>query len=225
MIAELIDKSDNWELIADQIAAILANETASQQALATAANKDPALWKLRVFSDRANPFSEFIDSPDGQTVQDRTPIVNVAFDSATFDASASNVVERQKAVGTFNIDCFGCGISQDNATGGHVSGDEDAADESARAVRLVRNILMAGEYTYLGMRGVVWKRFPAAITTFQPAIDSRPVERVMGARFALTVEFNEFSPQVQPVTLELLTATVKRAENGEVFLVAQYPGS
>jgi hypothetical protein len=62
-------------------------------------------------------------------------------------------------------------------------------------VRLARNIIMAGAYTYLGLRGLVWKRFPQSISMFQPQIENRAVQRVVGARLALQVHFNEFSPQ------------------------------
>lgn len=42
----LIDKQDSVEIIRDQIAAILVQEIANQQALAIADSKDPALWTL-----------------------------------------------------------------------------------------------------------------------------------------------------------------------------------
>lgn len=105
-IASLIDKQDTVEIIRDQIAAILALETTAQQALATAAAKDPDLWKLRIYQERANPWENLPSKTD-----DRSPVVNVWWDSSTFDMSASNIVERQKSSATINIDCYGYGIS------------------------------------------------------------------------------------------------------------------
>jgi len=54
LITTLVENLDNSELICDQIAAILATESAAQQALATLAGKNPKLWKLRVFAERTN---------------------------------------------------------------------------------------------------------------------------------------------------------------------------
>ena len=133
-----------------------------------------------------------------------------------------NVVERQAHEAVYNIDCYGVGFSRDDPGGGHIPGDKDAALITQRAIRLVRNILMAADYTYLGLRGTVWRRWPQSITVFQPQIDSRPVSHVVGARIALRVEFNELSPQVTPETLELLTVDVKRTEDGEIVLEADY---
>jgi len=220
LITELIDKTDNSELVRDQIAAIIAVEAAAQEALATAAGKDPRLWRLRTFLERSNPWSEFQEDVADQA--DATPIVNVSFESASADMSASNVVERQKMAGSFNVDCYGYGLSAAEDDGGHVAGDEAAALEAQRAVRLVRNILMAGHYTYLGMRGVVWKRWPQSVTAFQPAIDGRTVQQIVACRLVLQVEYSEFSPQVQGEELELISATVKRAETGEIYITADY---
>lgn len=216
-IAALIDKQDNFEVIRDQIAAILATEVASQMALATAGGKDPDDWKLRIFSERSNPWEQLLNE---QT--DRSPIVNVWFDNSNFDPAASNISERQKTEGVFNIDCYGYGISSDEMGGGHNPGDKEAAFEVHKALRLVRNILMAAEYTYLGLRGVVWQRWPQSITVFQPQLDGRQMQQIVGARLAFRVVFNEFSPQVPAETLELVSVDVMRTEDGEIVVEADY---
>lgn len=216
-IASLIDKQDTVEIIRDQIAAILALETTAQQALATAAAKDPDLWKLRIYQERANPWENLPSKTD-----DRSPVVNVWWDSSTFDMSASNIVERQKSSATINIDCYGYGISANDPAGGHTAGDRNAAEAVQRAVRLVRNILMAGEYTYLGLRGVVWQRWVDSIAIFQPQQDNQNVHHIVGARLAFRVDFNEYSPQVEPVTLELLSVDVKRTEDDQIVVEADY---
>jgi len=217
MIAELIDKQDTFEVIRDKIALILATETASQQALATASAKDPALWKLRVYTERANPWEAWLNS---QT--DRSPIVNVWYDSSNFDPSAGNIVERQKAEAVVNIDCYGFGMSADNPVGGHTPGDEEAAFAVQRAVRLVRNILMAGEYTYLGLRGTVWQRWPQSVSIFQPMQGDQAVQQIVGARVALRVQFSEFSPQVSGDVLEYVSTEITRSADGEILINADY---
>ena len=227
-ITTLIDKRDTFEIIRDELAAILRVESAAQEALATSAGKDPANWKLRIFLERSNPWEEFQEPsevPEGEPLPDVPPIVNVSFENLTFDMNASNTVERQKATATYNIDCYGYGVAADNPDGGHIPGDEDASLDCQRAVRLVRNVLMAGAYTYLGLRGTVWRRFIQSVTMFQPTANEQPVQQVKAARVALQVEFNEFSPQVEGTPLELISVQVKRdEESGEIFLTATYSG-
>ncbi len=217
MITTLIDKQDSFEIMRDQIAAILKLETSNQQTLATAAAKDPNLWKLRIFSERSNPWQQFDDLP-----ADTSPLVNVTYEDSNFDASGSNIMERQKTTGVFNIDCYGYGVSSDNIAGGHNPGDQVAALEVQRALRLVRNILMAAEYTYLGLRGQVWQRWIRTIQTFQPQLENQQANQIVGARISFQVIFNEFSPQVALETLELVSLDVFRAETGEILLEADY---
>ena len=216
-IASLIDKQDNFEIIRDQIAAILVIEVASQMALATAASKDPDDWKLRIFTERSNPWEQLLNEQI-----DVSPIINIWFDNSNFPQNGSNVKDRQKTEGTFNIDCYGYGVSEDLPLGGHTPGDQESAFEVQKAIRLVRNILMAAEYTYLGLRGTVWQRWPQTINIFQPEINSDQIQKMTGARIALSVTFNEFSPQVVAETLEFLSIAVKRVEDGEVVINADY---
>lgn len=217
VLATLIDKQDNVEIIRDQIAAILVAEVANQMALAILAAKDPANWKLRIFTERSNPWEQFLND---QT--DRSPLVNIWVDTMSYDPKASNVMERQKTEAVYNIDCYGYGQSADLPAGGHTPGDQEASFEVQRALRLVRNILMAAENTYLQLRGLVWTRWPQSITIFQPQLGENTVQQVVGARLAFRVGFNEFSPQVVPETLELLAVDVIRAEDGEILLEADY---
>ena len=66
MTLPLIDKQDSFEIVRDQIAAILKTEITSQIALATTAGKpNPDDWKLRIFSERANPWEQFLNGPTG----------------------------------------------------------------------------------------------------------------------------------------------------------------
>lgn len=221
LIIELIDKRDSSEIIRDQIAAILVVESARQQALAAAAaGKDPKQWKLRVFLERSNPISEWVDCPD--PIDDPSPIISVRLDRVDYDMRASNVVERQKATGIFHLDCYGYGVSSSDGGEGHEPGDMRGALEAQRAARLVRNILCAGAYTYLGLRGVVWRRWPQSIQMLQPPAEERSVQHIGAARFELQVEFNEFSTQVEGELLELISVTVLRRETGEIYLTAQY---
>lgn len=216
-IQVLIDKQDNFEIIRDQIAAILVLESASQQALAVLAAKDPDDWKLRVFTERSNPWELF----QGEGAE-QTPIINIWYGSSNFDKKSSNAVERQHSNSVFNIDLYALGVSRDVPAGGHIPGDEDAAIRVQAAIKLVRNILMASNYTYLELRGLVWGRWPQSINVFQPQIEGKQAQQVIGARIVLDVDFNEFSPQYVPETLEHVAIDVKRTEDGEIVLEADY---
>ena len=216
-IPTLIDKQDSFEIVRDQIAAILKLEVVSQMQLAVDAGKDPALWDMRVFTERSNPWEQFLND---QT--DKSPLVNVWYDNSNFNQSKSNILERQASETIYNIDCYGYGLSRDDVGPGHTPGDREAAFEVQKALRLVRNILMAAEYTYLGLQGLVWQRWPDSVTVFQPQIDANQIQQIVGARISFRVIFNEFSPQVASNPLELLTVDVLRTEDGEIVLETDY---
>lgn len=216
MITTLIDKRDNVEIVTDQIGMILTNELQNQRTLAMAAGAEPALWTLNIYTERANIWEQVLNA-----TTDRTPIVNVWFDTSSYNQANSNISERQQTEATYNVDVYGLGLSRSNSTG-HVAGDEDAAREVMRAARLIRNILMAASNTYLLMQGTVWQRWVSSITKFQPQLDDRAVQHVHGARISLTVKMNEFSPQVEPVRLEQVALDVFRREDGALITEADY---
>lgn len=217
MIDALIDKQDNFEIIRDQIAAILATEVDSQKALATAAAKDASLWDFKVYTERSNPWENYLND-----TAELTPTVNVWYDNSNFMDTSSNIVERQTTEAIFNIDCYAVANSSGNIAGGHNPGDQGAAFAVQRVIRLVRNILMAAEYTYLGLRGLVWQRWTQTVTVFQPQQDRGNVRPVIAARIGFKVKFSEFSPQISGPGLELLSTTVKRTEDGQIVIRADY---
>jgi len=218
-IQSLINKVDNVELIRDTLAAILVVESASQQALAVVATLDPRLWALAVYLERSNPWSSYLDAPDQI---DAPPIVNVSFDSTSFDRSGGNVFERQRGNMTFNVDVYGYGLAADDGADGHVAGDQAAALNCMRATRLVRNIIMASEYTYLGLQGLVGRRWINSVTTFVPPIDGKAAQQVIATRLAVEVLANEFAPQYEGEILELINVRVKREFDGAVMLIADF---
>jgi hypothetical protein len=212
MIDALIDKTDVFEQVRDGLAAILAAESASQQALASAAGKDPALWKLRVYSERSNPWEAWLNG-----AEDPSPIVNIWLDNAQIDAAASNQIERQQVDATFNIDIYGYGESAETVAG-HTPGDEAAAKEAHRAARLVRNILMSDQYVFLNAQGTVSRRWLHSISAFQPQQSAESVQKIVGCRLAFRVVFNEFSPQNTPETLQFVSVDIVQADDGEIML-------
>lgn len=216
MIDSLIDKRDTFEIIRDQIALILASETANQQALATAAGEDPADWELKIYEERANPWEAFQDAP-----ATAPPIINVWFETASLNSSASNVMERQDMRGTFNVDCYAY-ASATESEGGHVPGDEAAALAAHKAARLVRNILSAATYTYLGLQGTVNEKRITNVTAFQPAQQTNSMQQVLAVRLTLTCRYNEFSPQVEGTSMEFLHIDTYRLEDGSLYFDLDY---
>jgi len=212
-ITTLIQGKDTFEMVRDKIAAILVTESANQVALATSSGEpDPQQWALKVYTERAAPW-------DNYTTGDI--IVNVWFDTANVDTSASNTVQEQTMRGTFNIDVIGFARSKSNGAG-HTPGDMQAAFNAARGVRFVRNILMAGQYTYLDMRPIVGQRMPTSISSFQPQLNTNDHVNAVGARMSLDVRYSEFSPQYEPVDIEQLSVELQRAEDGLVYAVVEY---
>ncbi len=233
LITTLIDKLDNSERICDQIGAILLLESLNQQVLATNAGKDPQLWKLRVFTEQSTAWEQFQTPPDASDPSaelefDGTPIVNVSFDQETFDGAKGDHHERQAADATFFVDCFGLGISADDPNGtGHFGGDALASVEAKRAARLVRNIVMSAAYITLGFplkpNPVIWKRWVQSIQVQAVAGSERIAQNICGARLTLAVTFNEFSPQFEAQPLLLVSTLTRRADNGEIFIAADFP--
>lgn len=226
-ITKLIDKVDTFEAVRDQLGAILVTEEANQRALAIAANKDPDLWAFKTFTERSNPWGEYLDPEEGEQTDAnvrarKLPIVNVWFDNTQIALAGSSLVDRQKYTGIFNIDCYGCGTSIESPDG-HVPGDARAAQEVQRTARLVRNIVMAAPYLYLQMQKTVGRRWVQGIQSFQPQMEGRGVQHVAGARLALHVDFNELSPQVEGELLELVSAGVSRRADGLLYLTANFP--
>lgn len=213
-ITQLIDKLDTFEIVRDKIAVILADESAMQVQLATTAGKpDPTQWALKVYTERATPWDNNSDDE---------VIVNVWFDTTSVDESASNSVRNQTMRGTFNIDVIGFAASKPDGSGGHVAGDAQAALNAQRGLRLVRNIIMASTYTYLDLRGMVGQRMPQSISAFQPQLNGKPTLHAVGTRLAMGVRYEEFAPQYEPATLQELSVTIERAEDGSVLAELEY---
>ncbi len=224
MTIPLIDKQDNFEIVGLQIAAILAQETIDQQALALAAAKDPELWKFDVFSEKFNPLGMF------QNNKNPTTVVNVWYDTSNFNPANGDVVGRQKDDAVFNIDVYTAVAATDNPSGGHNPTDESTVLALHRIIRLVRNIIMHPDNTYLKLTQVVgsktgnlvWRRWINSKEKFQPQIGDRPVENVIACRISLSVSFNEIPVIETFEELEVVGITAKRAIDGKIILEADY---
>jgi len=220
MIQNLIDKTDNFEIVRDKIAQILADEVASQKALAIADSKDPLLWDLNIYIERNNPWEKWLNQND-----DVAPIVNVWFENYNTD-DGSTILSSQSVISSkYNIDIYGLGVSKNNSGGGHYAGDEESARAVQNAFKLVRNILMSSTYTYLDLRGTVSQRKILSVTAFQPEQQSGQTiqaQRVQAIRLVLDVRLIEYSPQYEGETLEYISNDIKRDSDGAIIAQADY---
>ena len=178
---------------------------------------DPHDYRFRVFTGRCNPIGNWIEGPDLDT-DAAQPIIHVWFERHRFERDKSDVIESQRGPATFFVDCFGYGKAK-GSEAGHTPADVKSEAEADWALTLVRQILCAAVYTYLDLQGTVGERFPESVDFFRPTIgENQPVQHVAAYRLTLAVELAETSPQVTGEPLETITHTVKRQEDGEVFL-------
>ena len=221
MPLSLIDKKDNFELVRDEIAAILAKETANQQAEATLAGKDPNLWKFDVFIERSRIWESLLET--GIPV---FPVVNISVDSETVSHDQSfNALHQTMEPGIFNIDIFAGGINTKLAGTGFISGDRQASLDCQRIARLIRNILFSvtpdttlpGEdYTFLNMRGVVGYRRLQNIQFFDLKVKDTPAVSIKTATIALAVKYIETSLEGPSNDFDLIQAETTTSDGGQV---------
>ena len=213
----LINKQDFSEIVRDQIGLILVDEVANQMALAIAATEDPALWDLKIYLERHNPIEDWLN-PDIETatLSELAPVVNISYDAASVDLSQSDHIETQKYIGTFNIDVYAMGLSQDQVTG-HIPSDKDSSYKVQAAVRLVRNILMASTNIQLQLPEIVHDRMIQSMTMQPLAPEVVGVQQISGARLVFEVGYRELSPQFVGGTLEEINLKLCRAEDGSLL--------
>lgn len=185
MAIPLIESLDGFEAVRNAIANILVTESALQEALATAAAKDPAEWALDVYVERVNPWELYRDDDDA-AIQ----VVNVWYESSTTDKAASNNTTRQMADSTFNIDCMAYAVTEETA-GGQTSGDQASFERAQKVARLVRQILMDPSYIRLGIPPIVSTRWVGTRRSFQPTSGGIPVAHVAGVQIQLDVKHSE----------------------------------
>jgi len=222
VLQTLIDKQDNSEIIRDQIGVILVEELANQQVLAAAAAKDPTDWEMKVYLERHNPIEDFLNTdPESIDLSDFVPRVNVSIDKADLELAKSDYIEEQGFVGKYLIDVYGFGMAQ-NQVVGHQPGDEKSAFEAQRAIRLVRNILMASTNIQLQLPTIVCDRMSTQLKFMPMKIEVSTVHQITAGRLTLEVNYREQSPQYQSVPLAQVDVLVCRAEDGSLLQQLTY---
>jgi hypothetical protein len=223
-ISTLIDQPDAFEQVRDQIAFILATDSAGQQTLANAAGENPDDWELLVYTERSAPWETYLNKAPNLM---SAPIVNVWYEGGSFDGTKGNVVSRQHHEATYNVDVYGfASVSLDPSDPSmHRAADSEAAFAAQRGARLCRNILMASQNTYLQLpRPGVWRRWITGIQAFQPQLSDDNALRPFAMRLSMQVGFNEFSPQYEGSILDEVRVIVYRDPDGKVLAEADFIG-
>lgn len=222
VLPALIDKQDAFEIVRDQVALILFENAAAQVVLATTAGKaTPQDWALDVFTERSNPWELFTNQPQ-QVTPNQVPIINVWFESGGFDKSKGDPVKQQAHGVLINVDVYGWGLAADDGGTGQIPGDAQASENAQRATRLVRNILMSAENTYIQLQGLVWSRWVESITAFQPQLGAEAAHQIAGMRLSLRVECTETAQQVTGQALELINIDIFRDSDNKLVAEADY---
>lgn len=203
----LLSKPDNIEIIRNRITSILTTETENQTALAEAADaEDKNDYRITVHTGQSGPW---ITAPENAGA-DGSSVINISLDSVKQQSHPGGTVNEKKYTASFFIDCYGFS----NAAGTPDSNTR-AAGRAWKTARIVRNILMSGFYTNLGLRGTVKKREITGMKTEVPENTLNPDISVMYCRITFTVDYIEESPQAEPVPLERI-AFESPDNNGEI---------
>lgn len=184
----------------------------------TVTRYDPTAWDFRVYTGRATPWQNWLESPDNDETNAR-PIVHITVDRQSFDKSRSNTFSRQQGPVRYFVDCYGYGKAEADGSG-HTPGDTLAETQADWALTLVRKIIMSAVYHQLAMVGYVASRWPESVDPFQPQIaEGVFAQNIFAYRLTLEVDVNEFSPQVTGEPCEGIITTI-RGDDGEILLTA-----
>jgi hypothetical protein len=199
-ISELLSTPDNVEKIRDMIAYILKLELTRQYEFALDAGlADAEDYRVAVYLEANRPWQS-------TEMGGVFPLVDVQLmEYKPLAGNSGSSVSRKNYTAQFAIDCYARGRPD---APDHFD-DADATIRAWKVGRVVRSILMAGQYTYLGMRDVVSKREIVEAQTGRPSdatMDDSAVA-VTVCRLVLAVDFYEDSPQAAPTELEGMTFT------------------
>jgi len=202
VIGEIIPESA-YELVRDQVVAIIVAEFSRQRTLATGALRD---WYdsffdadgLKIFVERGTPF----DSSELNAI-------NVYFGSENMGSGTVLAVDGSVKIA---VDVVGasCGSRA-------MRGDERSARIVQRVAGVIRRILMHPQYVVLGMVGTVHGRKVSAISMGEPSA-LKDAEFTIGCGLALDVSVTEkLGTSVSGVLCESTNLTIDR-DTGRIII-------
>jgi hypothetical protein len=210
-IDEFLGERDNIEIIRDMLAYILKVECVHQQDLAEKRDVEDARdYKIGVYLEKERPWQLTEDEIEYNPF----PLININLLQIKQADKPGSIVSEKKYIAHFAIDCYGCG----NRTSG--DNDQIASLRAWKTARIVRNILMAGCYTYLGLQSLVKSR---EITEIQAIVPSNRYTNTSSVaitvcRIILQVMYVEDSPQVPMLAEFEELAFSSISDTGEVLI-------
>ncbi len=197
VVDHLLSTPDNVEIIRDQICGILALECAHQYELAQDEHSNVAKdYDIKVYLENDEPWALQTEAD-----KDNFPLVNISLQSASTEKGSSSTNLTQRTA-TFFIDCYATGTFDGSGLNGRL-----AVIKAWKTARIVRNILEAANYAYLGMRGIVLKREVTGFETGMPNSQNAAM-RVCVVRVKLDVTYTELSPQVKGVLIDPISLSI-----------------
>lgn len=205
-INTLLSEPDNIEVVRDTVAAILAIELENQYELAVEAEDANARdYKVGVYVENDDPLQQV------NAESNPFPLVNVTIDSTEKDGGSTSV-NKHNMTAKILLDVY--------ATGNTASAEDAGTKASLKAwktARLVRNILGAEPYTYLGLRGVVEGRDFESFQAGEPR-NSTSAIRVKMVRITLEVTYVENVEITGGVLYELGGTLTISDDDGHVII-------
>ena len=72
------------------------------------------------------------------------------------------------------------------------------------------------------MNQFIWSRWVRSTTINKPSFETQAIQDITACRMVVEVEFDELSPQIQPIIIGAINVRIKRAETGELLVAADY---
>lgn len=216
-IKSLIVNPDNIEKIRDRVSAILKIECAAQYEMAQEAQApDAADYRIGVWQEKTRPWQINYDAEK----KNPFPLVNVSLMGFHADNPGGPAVGQKKYAGELYLDCYASGEFTLEE-----SDDTDSARKAWKVGRIIRNILSAEQYSYLGLRGIVRDfRIVEGKTGDPRNANENSAQSVTICRLVLSVNYFEDSPQADMTEFQEYNL-VSTSPNGEVlFTMAGVPG-
>lgn len=176
-VINYIIPTQKFETIRDAIGVILATELAKQKTLTT-----NILFDAPVYVERFVPFDNT-----------EIPAVNVVYNDTKF---TNQDHLSQTGESTYYIDVV---TSANDSTS--IRGDKQASINCQKLLGVIRAILSAGEYRFLGLaQGIVQNKTISDITISQPSFNGDSLHTISG-RLTIRIKANETNSDLASIVL------------------------
>ncbi|MGL4981722.1 MAG: hypothetical protein ACRC4W_02485 [Treponemataceae bacterium] len=189
----LISEKDNIELIRHRIVEILSFELENQKNLAESAGlSDKDLYNIAIFEEALRPYDY-----DHQ----HFPLINVLLNETQEQKGSNAILGSQNYTANFEIQCYAKGTSFDEQ-GEFISDVQQSFTSAWVVARLVRNILMSGQYAFFGMKKKVLRRRLSGLKAGVPSDLAQAGFSVACVVLSFSVDFFEDAPEVSPIEID-----------------------